>query len=168
MRSAPVKDPDIRRHVLVRKGLFSDEDFISQLSGKVFGIYGPYREMTLRWFDLDTTTTFLAVMERIPVGFIMLGKMKNNFDLPSVAEILAIAVDPARQRKGIGQMLLHEVEKEAAILGEKRLCLHTATNNIAAQKLFIKNGYHLYEMKRNFYPKGQNALMMIKEIGKTG
>ena len=168
MRSAPMKHQDVRVRIQMREGLFSDEEFITRLSEKVFSIYGPYREMIHRWFELDTTSTFLALMDGKPAGFVMLGKMRNGSELPAVTELLAIAVEPGRQHRGIGQMLLSETEKKAALLGEKRLCLHTATDNIAAQKLFIKNAYRPCEIKRNFYPKGQDALMMVKEIEGLG
>jgi ribosomal-protein-alanine N-acetyltransferase len=98
----------------------------------------------------------------------MLGALERDFRIPAVSELLAIAVEPDRQHMGIGQMLLDEIEKKAASLGEKRLFLHTATENVAAQKLFIKNAYRPQETKRNFYPKGQDALMMVKEIDISG
>jgi ribosomal protein S18 acetylase RimI-like enzyme len=43
--------------------------------------------------------------------------------------------------------------------------LHTAEENLSAQKLFLKNGYHPWGMEQGFYPAGQDALLMSKEIG---
>jgi ribosomal-protein-alanine N-acetyltransferase len=165
--SRSVKPHDHRNRVHVRQTLPSDEGFIIRLSGKVFNIYGPYRGMIRRWLDLDTTITLVALQEGKPAGFAMLGTIESDLTIPAVTEILAIAVGPDRQRMGIGQMLLLEIEKKAASLGEKRLFLHTATGNIAAQKLFMKNGYRPLEIKRNFYPQGQDALMMVKEIDES-
>jgi ribosomal-protein-alanine N-acetyltransferase len=159
-----VKPHDHRNRVHVRQAVPSDEGFIIRLTGKVFNIYGPYREMIRRWLDLDTTITLTALQEGKPAGFAMLGTIESDLTIPAVTEILAIAVGPERRRMGIGQMLLREIEKKAASLGEKRLFLHTATGNIAAQNLFMKNAYRPLETKRNFYPKGQDALMMVKEI----
>jgi ribosomal protein S18 acetylase RimI-like enzyme len=166
--STSAKPHDRRGRVYIREAVLSDEGFISGLSAKVFNIYGPYREMIRRWLGLDTTTTLIALEEGKPVGFVMLGALERDLGIPAVTELLAIAVEPGRQRMGIGRMLLHEIEKKAASLGEKRLFLHTATENIAAQKLFITNGYRPQETKRSFYPRGQDALMMVKEIDMPG
>jgi ribosomal-protein-alanine N-acetyltransferase len=162
--SASVKPHERRNRVHVRQALPSDEGFVTRLSGKVFNVYGPYRGMIRRWLDLDTAITFIALQEGKPVGFAMLGTIESDLTIPAVTEILAIAVRPDTQRMGIGQLLLREVEKKAASMGEERLFLHTATGNIAAQRLFMKNAYRPLETKRNFYPKGQDALMMVKEI----
>lgn len=162
--STSAKPYDQRNRVHVRQAVPSDEGFVIRLSGKVFNIYGPYAGMIRRWLDLDTTITLIALQEGKPVGFAMLGTIESDLTIPAVTEILAIAVGPDRQRMGIGQMLLREIEKKAASVGEKRLFLHTAIGNIAAQKLFMKNAYRPLETKSNFYPKGQDALMMVKEI----
>jgi ribosomal-protein-alanine N-acetyltransferase len=165
--STSVKPHDHRTRIHVRQAVPSDEGFIIRLSGRVFNIYGPYRVMIRRWLDLDTTITLIALQEGKPVGFAMLGSIESDLTIPAVTELLAIAVGPDRHRIGIGQMLLREIEKKAASIGEKRLFLHTATGNIAAQKLFIKNAYRPLETKRNFYPRGQDALMMVKEIDES-
>jgi len=159
---------DLNVQVHVREGIPSDEGFISRLSGRVFSVYGPYREMIRRWLELDTAITLIAIQEGKPVGFAMAGTLEHDLMFPAVTELLAIAVERNRQRMGIGQTLLREIEMKAASLGEKRLFLHTATENMAAQKLFIKSGYRPQETKRKFYPRGQDALMMVKEIAGSG
>jgi ribosomal-protein-alanine N-acetyltransferase len=68
------------------------------------------------------------------------------------------------QGKGVGDMLIKELERKAAELNIKRLFLHTATGNIKARRLFTRNGYRPWEIKRIFYPEGQDAVVMSKEI----
>ena len=152
------------RDIHIREGLFSDEKFLRQLSEKVFSIYGPYQEMVARWLKMDTTITLVALMRGRPAGFIMFGSLKEAQEVPVKAEILAIAVEPAMQGMGIGQMLLRKIEEKAIGAGEKRIYLHTAVGNIVAQQLFAKNSYKPTEMKPHFYPRGQDALLMLKEI----
>jgi ribosomal-protein-alanine N-acetyltransferase len=166
--SPAVKSHDQRGRVRIREAVPSDEGFINRLSAKVFNSYGPYSEMIPRWLELGTTITLVALEEGKPVGFVMLGSLEHDLRIPTVSEVLAIAVEPHRQRVGIGETLLREIENKAASMGEKRLFLHTAIENVAAQKLFIKNAYLLQENKRSFYPKGQDALMMVKEIVTPG
>ncbi len=152
--------PDIQ----IREGLYSDERFVRRLSARVFSIYGPYEEMISRWLGMDTTITLIALLHGRTAGFVMFGTVEESYGMPAAAEILAIAVEPPMQGRGIGQMLLKEIEKKAAILGEKNISLHTAVGNTAAQKLFNKNSYRPAEMKPNFYPRGQDAILMFKKI----
>jgi ribosomal protein S18 acetylase RimI-like enzyme len=166
--STAFKPHDRRGRVYIREAVPSDEGFIIRLSAKVFSIYGPYMETIRRWMELGTTITLIALEKGKPAGFGMVGALEPDLRIPTVTELLAIAVEPDRQRMGIGEMLLREIEKRTASLGEKRLFLHTATENVAAQKLFIKNAYRPQEMKRKFYPKGQDAVMMVKEIDVSG
>lgn len=167
IRSEPFRgkpsDRDKRRRITFRKAGFSDEAFITQLSGKVFSVFGPYEEMVPRWLMYDSTVTTIASLDNSPVGFTMLGDPFNRYDLRQVTELLAIAVDPKDHHRGIGELLLKEVDKKAVELGVSRILLHTAIENLPARRLFTKFGYRPWEIKRSFYPKGQDAIVMSKE-----
>ena len=65
---------------------------------------------------------------------------------------------------GIGHQLIRAVEGRLGHLAEKHIILHTALENRDAQKLFLKNGYQVVAMKKAFYPSGQDAMLMVKEI----
>lgn len=112
------------------------------------------------------TITLIAMVEDRPAGFVMIGALRAGHEEKAHAEVLAIAVAPEFQRKGIGHELLQSAQKEAEKLGEKRLFLHTAKENLAAQKLFQKNGFRPVQSKSRFYPSGQDALMMVRESRK--
>jgi ribosomal protein S18 acetylase RimI-like enzyme len=156
-----------KARVKIRSAGSPDAPFIGQLSGRVFHIYGPYEDIVFRWFQLDITTTIIATMDKKPVGFAMIGDISNRWDLPQISELLAIAVEPERQGMGVGDILIREAESKALEFNIKRIFLHTAVNNLSARKLFTKNGYRIWEIKENFYPKGQDAVMMSKEIGES-
>ena len=44
------------------------------------------------------------------------------------------------------------------------IVLHTAVDNISAQRLFEKFGFFALETKAGFYPEGQDAIMMSKDM----
>lgn len=161
--SFPNKNPGQKSRVSFRMGLSSDEDFIAYLSGKVFAIFGPYEEMVPEWLHRQSTVTIIACVNGKPAGFAMVGDLFHRYDLLDVTELLAIAVDPDKQRMGIGEALLKEVDKKASELHMKRIFLHTATDNHPARRLFTKTGYRPWEIKRTFYPGGQDAVVMAKE-----
>ncbi|MBW4618917.1 MAG: GNAT family N-acetyltransferase [Cyanosarcina radialis HA8281-LM2] len=62
------------------------------------------------------------------------------------AEIRRIYVDPDFQRLGYGQQLLEYLESQAVKSGYKLLTLHTNSIQVAAQGLYVRNGY--IEIKR--------------------
>ena len=153
-----------RGSIRIREARFSDKGFIGRLSGKVFDIYGPYEEMVIEWFESGMTATLIALMDGKPVGFAMVGYLLDAHDAGVTCELLAIAVEPEKERMGVGRRLMEETEKRAAKRGEKRLFLHTALENIGAQELFVATGFQTRGIKMNFYPAGQDALAMYKEI----
>jgi ribosomal protein S18 acetylase RimI-like enzyme len=122
--------------------------------------------MVSQWFASGMTRTRIAVVDGSPAGFAMVGRWMREESDESVCELLAIAVEPDRQQQGIGARLLQEMEKETEQLGEGSLVLHTAVENLFAQKLFSKAGYAPWRIKQRFYPAGQDALMMVKDIKK--
>ena len=158
-----VHDQGQRRPITFRKAGPLDEAFITQLSRKVFSVFGPYDEMVPRWMMEESTVTIIACLDNRPVGFVMLGDPFNRYDLSQAVELLAIAVDPEEHRKGIGELLLREVDKKAIEHGVRRIFLHTAAMNHSARSLFTKAGYRPWEIKGGFYPEGQDAVVMSKE-----
>jgi len=141
-----------------------DAHYIRSLGKKVFQQYGPYEEMLVRWFESGITVTFLALMKGRPVGFAMLSRLKGVWYLPRVSELLAIAVEPEKRNRGIGDLLMKKIQRKAEELEVKMLVLHTPTENLPGQKLFKKYGFVPLDIKKNFYPKGQDAIMMYKDI----
>ena len=134
------------------------------MSGEVFSLYGPYSRTVNRWFESGLTLTLLSEVSDNPVGFVMIGALPGDREGETRAEILAIAVAPGFQRRGIGKALLRCAEERVEQWGEKRLFLHTAKENHLAQKLFLTNGYRPIALKKSFYPCGQDALMMVNEF----
>jgi len=100
------------------------------------------------------------------VGFVMIGAQPGDREGETRAEVLAIAVVPEFQYRGIGQGLLQHAQKCLEELGDQPLFLHTAKENLVAQKLFLRNGFRPVALKKGFYPSGQDALMMVNDLGK--
>lgn len=142
----------------------SDVDFIGHLSGKVFNIYGPYDKLVPQWFESGFTMTIIAMTAERPVGFAMIGHVSKELNLPDVSELMAIAVEPEKQKMGIGKMLIREVDKKATELNIQRIFLHTAVENLPAQRLFAECGYQKDGIKSGFYPAGQDAVLMSRNI----
>jgi ribosomal protein S18 acetylase RimI-like enzyme len=74
---------------------------------------------------------------------------------PERAEIKRMRVHPDFQGRGLGQIILSELEARARALSYKTLHLDTSVVQLAAQKLYEKNGFR--EVGRDLY----NALEVI-------
>jgi ribosomal protein S18 acetylase RimI-like enzyme len=151
--------------IVLRRAVALDSLFIGSLSRQVFSIYGPYEEILLKWFMLEKSiTTILACRNNIRLGFAMLSEPCARYNLPDASELLGIAVVPEKQGKGIGRMLLSAIDSVSLDLGIKWLLLHTAVDNLPARRLYEKIGYKPLEVKRWFYPEGQDAVAMFKQV----
>lgn len=128
-------------------------------------VYGPYDDILSGWFRSDKgITTIIASYDQKPIGFAMLGDRFHRDELQDVSELLGIAVEPKEQGKGVGGLLLRAMERTSASLEIKWVFLHTAVDNMSARRLYGKNGYKALELKRSFYPEGQDAIVMYKNI----
>lgn len=68
------------------------------------------------------------------------------------AEIKRMRVLPEFQRKGFGQAILDVLEKEARAMGYTGLCLDTTILQVAAQKMYLKNGYTEIKRTKEGFP----------------
>jgi GNAT superfamily N-acetyltransferase len=75
---------------------------------------------------IDGTITAMGAIRRVGAG---------------TAEIKRMRVDPQYQRKGFGQRILSLLEEFALQNGYTHLKLDTTTLQIAARRLYEKNGY---------------------------
>ena len=79
--------------------------------------------------------------------FVAMGALRRTS--PERAEIKRMRVHPDYQGRGIGQIILDELEARARIWGYKILHLDTSVVQFAAQRLYEKNGYR--EVGRDVY-----------------
>jgi ribosomal protein S18 acetylase RimI-like enzyme len=151
--------------IKLRHAMISDSRFIRRLSRDVFTIYGPYEEILLKWFMTDRgVSTIIACQDNMQIGFAMLSEPSDMYGLQEVSELLGLAVEPKRQGKGVGELLLGAIDTISESLRVKWMFLHTAVDNVPAQRLYKRNGYRNLEIKRSFYPEGQDAFLMCKAV----
>jgi ribosomal protein S18 acetylase RimI-like enzyme len=85
-----------------------------------------------------------------------------------IADLLALAVLPAFQRRGIGSKLLDHVidvaERVAPASRITQLRLTVAENNTGAQRLYARTGFTVVDGAAT-YDRGQRALRMVRPLG---
>ena len=148
----------------IREARPAESRFIERLSGRVFQPYGTYARMIRGWIDSGQALALISLIEGHPAGFAMTARLSPETNAPGGTELLAIAVHPKRRRCGIGRMLLQRIEEEMRGQGAEVMWLHTATVNRSARRLFEGKGYRIVQLKHQFYPRGQDALLMAKRL----
>jgi len=104
-------------------------------------------------------TTLVAIEDSLVAGFII------GFASGGTGFIYTLDVHPDYRKKGIGSMLIFDLEKMLQAEGAKRIRLEAASNNPAALALYRKAGYSEREMLRNYYGRGLHAVRMWKVVG---
>jgi len=84
----------------------------------------------------------------------------------STWDLYWVAVDPAAQGKGYGQMLLAFAETEVRQRGGRLLLIETASQEAygATVRFYQRAGYELVSQIRNFYREGDDKLTFAKVI----
>lgn len=80
------------------------------------------------------------------------------------AEILALAVAPQVRRAGRGAALLAAAEAQAMAAGAERMFLEVAAGNAPARTLYVRAGYRQVGLRCDYYPGGEDALVMVKSL----
>lgn len=96
----------------------------------------------------------LAEADGAPVGFAM-GRVAAG-----EAEVLTLAVRPAKRLEGAGRALMRALMAEAARRGAEALFLEVAEGNAAARRLYAGLGATEAGRRRSYYPDGSDALVL--------
>ncbi len=82
-----------------------------------------------------------------------------------VADVMTIAVAPLAQGRGLGRVLLAELERRAEARGAGHLLLEVRADNAAAVGLYERTGYAVLSTRRRYYQPGDvDALVMRKAL----
>lgn len=79
-------------------------------------------------------------------------------------EIAKIAVLPDFRGKGFGKLLMDEAFAEFKKRGVERVFLEVREGNVPAVGLYLDCGFQKTRLRKRYYPDGENALEMKKEL----
>ncbi len=80
------------------------------------------------------------------------------------AEIQLIAVREMYRRCGRGRAILEDLISIARAKGARRIFLEVRVSNAAAQILYLKSGFRGLYCRSRYYPDGEDAIVMMKEL----
>ena len=142
--------------MIVRKATLSDIPAVAALERAEFPD-GADEGMLTRLWKTDGGV-ILAAGE----GDALLGYVWARFVLDE-GEIGNIAVAPERRRCGVGAALLEALFAESERRGAAVLRLEVRESNLAARRLYEKNGFEIVGKRKNYYEKpAEDAILMSK------
>ena len=160
---------------MIRRAEVTDRPWMIATGAEAYRDLGDYTRILPTWLEQPGV---LAWIDEDPQGrgrgFAMLGFYTED---PSgtgsgathvVADLLALAVLPAEQGRGIGRGLLAHVidvaERVAPTSHIRSLRLTVAETNTGAQRLYARTGFSVVEGSAT-YDRGQRALRMARPLG---
>lgn len=79
--------------------------------------------------------------------------------------IVTVDVHPDHRRRGIGRLLLRAGEAKLREWGVTGAVLTVGTRNVAAQRLYEREGYTIFRKIPDYYESGDDALEMHRRVG---
>lgn len=80
------------------------------------------------------------------------------------SEVLNIAVAPKHRGRGYGRKLMQEMLNTAIALKACNVFLEVRVSNESAKGLYRSFAFEEYGLRKNYYPDGENALLMKKSL----
>lgn len=159
---------------MIRRAEVQDHPWIIATGAEAYADLGDYTRILPSWLEQPGVLAWIDHdVQGRGRGFAMLGfyseeGVRLDGKQHVVADLLALAVLPAYQRKGIGSKLLAHVidvaERVAPSSHIAQLRLTVAENNVGAQRLYARAGFHIVEGSAT-YDRGQRALRMVRALG---
>ncbi len=162
---------------MIRRAEVRDHPWIVQAGAEAYADLGDYTRILPSWLEQPGVLAWIDQdVQGRGRGFAMLGFYAEQVPGTAgvqhvVADLLALAVLPQYQRKGIGSKLLDHVievaERVAPASHISQLRLTVAEHNTGAQRLYARAGFHVVDGAAH-YDRGQRALRMVRQLGATG
>jgi ribosomal protein S18 acetylase RimI-like enzyme len=156
---------------LIRRADATDHPWIISTGAAAYRDLGDYTRILPSWLEQPGVLAWIdqdvAGRDR---GFAMLGfYLEDPLAAGSevVADLLALAILPPYQNRGIGSKLLaHVIEVAERVAPSSRiraLRLTVADSNTGAQRLYARSGFRVVDGSAT-YDRGQRALRMVRPL----
>lgn len=161
---------------MIRRAEVADHPWIVASGAEAYRDLGDYTRILPSWLEQPGVLAWIDHdLQGRGRGFAMLGfYMEDPTGFPGsgnaqvVADLLALAVLPSQQRRGIGSKLLtHVIEVAERVAPSSRinaLRLTVAETNTGAQRMYVRAGFRVIDGSAT-YDRGQRALRMARPLG---
>ena len=137
-----------------------DLDVIDALEAGAFEADRFARRNLRRLLVSPSAHVLIASLDGGPAGYALVLFRQNA----STARLYSIAVDGRVRGRGVGAALIAACEAEAARRGAVRLRLEVRASNETAIRAYARAGYEHAGQRAQYYPDGEDAVIMDKAI----
>jgi ribosomal protein S18 acetylase RimI-like enzyme len=157
---------------VIRRAEAADHPWIIATGAEAYRDLGDYTRILPSWLEQPGVLAWIDHdLQGRGRAFAMLGfyleAPNSNSNAEVVADLLALAVLPAFQRRGLGSKLLtHVIEVSERVAPSSRIAalrLTVAETNTAAQRLYARAGFRMVDGSA-VYDRGQRALRMVRPL----
>jgi ribosomal protein S18 acetylase RimI-like enzyme len=139
--------------VEVRPAVPADESALARIDRATWSTLSspappPGPEWTFFNDRVGVKDVLVAVVDGEVAGYVRLGRPTPVEASDHVVTLNGIAVDPARQRRGVGRALLEAAAREAVARGGRRLTLRVLGPNASARALYESVGFVVEGVQR--------------------
>ena len=110
----------------------------------------------------DISINWVMVEDGKVIGYIFGWLIENEYHLNN------IAVHPQHRRKGIATKLLLKLINSVKIKNAEKLFLEVRADNVPAKKLYKSFGFTAMGVRKNYYDKGNDAILYNLELIENG
>jgi [ribosomal protein S18]-alanine N-acetyltransferase len=154
--------PDAAPPVRLRKMRRADVTAIMALEQELFPEDAWTPEMFAAEFAQPPSRRLYLVAE---AGNALIGYAGMMFAGGSQADVVTLAVAPARWGEGTGTALLTALVDEAGKRGYQEVLLEVRKDNPRARRLYLRHGFDEVGIRRGYYqPSGVDAVVMRKVL----
>jgi ribosomal-protein-alanine N-acetyltransferase len=154
--------PDAAPPVRLRKMRRADMTAIMALEQELFPEDAWTPEMFAAEFAQPPSRRLYLVAE---AGNALIGYAGMMFAGGSQADVVTLAVAPARWGEGTGTALLTALVDEAGKRGYQEVLLEVRKDNPRARRLYLRHGFTEVGIRRGYYqPSGVDAVVMRKGL----
>jgi ribosomal-protein-alanine acetyltransferase len=162
MASPDMASPDMASRVRLRELKKADMPAIMALEHELFPEDAWTPEMFAAEFAQPASRRLYLVAEE---GNALIGYAGMMFTGGSQADVVTLAVNPARWGEGTGTALLTALVDEAEKRGYEEVLLEVREDNPRARELYLRHGFADVGIRRGYYqPAGVDAVVMRKAL----
>lgn len=120
-------------------------------------------------YDLDTFHYLLTNPDAVTRkaehhADMMIGFAIGMVEPGGVGHVISVAVAPEWRRRGIGTLLMTELEHGFTKRNATIARLEVRATNVVAQQLYLRLDYVITQQIPNYYSNGDDALVMVKSL----
>jgi GNAT superfamily N-acetyltransferase len=124
----------VRSWQVAYRGLISQE-YLDSLTPEAW-----VRRYTFGRMGFQLPHTLIAVEGRAVRGLVTAG-LCRDWDMPNFGELLAIYVDPAHFRTGVGRLLITVARERLLHIGVRQALLWVLDGNVGARRFYERDGW---------------------------